>query len=105
MNYPKPKKRPLPKPPASEKPEPENPLASVVEKQVLEAIGKINRLVKIRAKNVFDNSWRVNVWCEIDSETELCIIAQLKIKYSYFVKTDKEGNIISSDPELGVECG
>ena len=104
MNYPKPKKRPLPKPPVAETPEPENPLAPLVQKQVLDAIGKIDRMVKIRARNVFNNNWRVNIWCEVDSETELCVIPQLKIKYSYFVKTDEEGNIISSDPKLGFEC-
>ena len=104
MNYPKPKKRSLPKPPVAEQPEPQNPLAPLVQKQVLDAIGKIDRMVKIRARNVFNNNWRVNIWCEIDSETALCVIPQLKLKYSYFVKTDEEGNIISSDPELGIHC-
>tara|TARA_Y100001938_G_scaffold122892_1_gene171693 strand:+ start:1206 stop:1523 length:318 start_codon:yes stop_codon:yes gene_type:complete len=104
MNYPKPKKRPLPKPPVAETPEPQNPLAPFVQKQVLDAIGKIDRMVKIRAKNVFNNNWRVNIWCEVDSETELCVIPQLKIKYSYFVRTDEEGKIIDSDPALGVQC-
>ena len=103
MNYPKPKKRSLPKPPAAEKSEPQNPLAPFVQKQVTDAIGKVDRMIKIKARNVFEDNWRVNIWCEVDTHTELCIIPELKIKHSYFVKTDKEGNIISSDPELGVE--
>tara|TARA_R110000751_G_scaffold296555_1_gene405824 strand:+ start:778 stop:1095 length:318 start_codon:yes stop_codon:yes gene_type:complete len=76
---------------------------SFVEKQVVEAIGKIDRMKKIRATNVFDNNWRVDIWCELDDAKEY-MIPRLKIKYSYFVGTNSEGNIISSDPELGIEC-
>lgn len=79
-------------------------LESVIKKQVIEAIGKIERMTKIRAKNVFDSNWRVDIWCELDDSKEEYLIPRLKIKYSYFVVVDAEGNIINSDPELGTEC-
>ena len=63
----------------------------------------LDRMKKIRATNVFDNNWRVDIWCELDDAKEY-MIPRLKIKYSYFVGTNSEGNIISSDPELGIEC-
>lgn len=79
----------------------ENTHKSFVEKQVLEGVGKIDNLKMIRAKNVFDNNWRVDIWCE--TETEGCIVPKLDIRYSYFIRADKEGNIINSSPELGIE--
>ena len=79
----------------------ENTHKPFVEKQVLEVIGKIKNMKMIRAYNVFDNNWRVNIWCE--TKTEGCIVPKLDIRYSYFIRADKEGNIINSSPELGVE--
>tara|TARA_R110002110_G_scaffold3883_5_gene20121 strand:+ start:928 stop:1242 length:315 start_codon:yes stop_codon:yes gene_type:complete len=74
---------------------------SFVKNQVTERVGKIDDLKMIRAKNVFDNNWRVDIWCE--TKTEGCIVPKLDIRYSYFIRADKEGNIINSSPELGVE--
>ena len=73
-------------------------LESVVKKQVIKAVGKIDRMKKIRARNVFDSNWRVDIWCE--SDTEECLVPKVNIKYSYFIKTDAEGIIINSSPEL-----
>jgi hypothetical protein len=74
---------------------------SFVKNQVIERVGKIDDLKMIKANNVFDNNWRVDIWCE--TKTEGCIVPKLDIRYSYFIRADKEGNIINSSPELGVE--
>tara|TARA_R100001244_G_scaffold88623_1_gene67504 strand:- start:278 stop:571 length:294 start_codon:yes stop_codon:yes gene_type:complete len=79
-------------------------LESVIKKQVIEAVGKIDGMKKIRASNVFDSNWRVDIWCESDSESEQYLIPKVDIRYSYFIKADAEGNIINSSPELGTKC-
>ena len=76
-------------------------LESVIKKQVIEAIGKIDGMQKIRARNVFDSNWRVDIFCASDAEE--CLVPKVNIKYSYFIKTDAEGSIINSSPELGIE--
>ena len=103
MNYPKPKKLFSPSSQKiTEKATLEDNHKSFVTSQVIEAVGKIDDMKKIKASNVFDNNWRVDIWCE--SETEGCLIPRVEIRYSYFVRTDKEGNIIKSSPELGAKC-
>ena len=74
-------------------------LESVIKKQVIEAVGKIDGMKKIRASNVFDSNWRVDIWCESesDSASEQYLIPKVDIRYSYFIKADAEGNIIETD--------
>ena len=75
-------------------------LEPIVKKQILDVIGDISEISLFRAKRLWDYNWRVDIWCRTKSETELSIFKSARIKYSYFIKTDEAGNIISSDPEL-----
>ena len=79
-------------------------LEPIIKKQVLDAIGSVPHISMFRAKRLWDYNWRVNIWCEYDSETELSILKKTRIAYSYFIRTDKEGNILKCDPELGEKC-
>ena len=81
----------------------QNELEGVIKKQVFDAIGTVKDMSKFRAKRLWDYNWRVNIWCEYESETELSVLKRTRIAYSYFIRTDKEGNNLNSDPELGVK--
>jgi hypothetical protein len=78
-------------------------LEPIIKKQVFDIIGSVPDISMFRAKRLWDYNWRVNIWCEYDSETELSVLKRTRIAYSYFIRTDKEGNILNSDPELGVK--
>ena len=78
-------------------------LEPTIKKQVFDAIGSVPDISMFRAKRLWDYNWRVNIWCEYDSKTELSVLKRTRIAYSYFIRTDKEGNILNSDPELGVK--
>lgn len=74
---------------------------SNVKHQVLESLGKPENLYKIRASNVFYDSWRVDIWTWrwLDEETK--ITKSLRIEYSYFIKYNKNlGRIIESNPPI-----
>ena len=76
-------------------------IASFVKEQVIGRLGKPDTLKYIRANNVFDNNWRVDVWCHFESE--VAMIKPANIKHSYFVKVDEHGKFISSSPEIKKE--
>lgn len=78
-------------------------LEPIIKKQIFDVIGSVSHISMFRAKRLWDYNWRVNIWCEYDSETEMSILKKTRIAYSYFIRTDKEGNILNSDPELGVK--
>ena len=69
-----------------------------VESQILEALSDIKQHHKITACNVFGRNWRVNVWLKEDSNEYL--LGKWDIRYSFFVSTDEDGWIISSNPKL-----
>ena len=75
-------------------------LKSFVEEQVIAKLGKPTELNFIRASNVFDNRWRVDVWCYYDSTVTIMPTKCSNIKHSYFVHTDEHGKIINSSPEI-----
>ena len=78
-------------------------LKSFVEEQVIAKLGKPSNLNFIRASNVFNNRWRVDVWCY--HKVEGCISEQScsMIDHSYFIHTDEHGKITKSDPEINKE--
>ena len=76
-------------------------LEGVVKKQIFDAIGTVQDTSKFRAKRLWDYNWRVNIWCEYESKTELSVLKRTTITHSYFIRTDKEGVITYSDPPLG----
>ena len=76
-------------------------VSSFVKEQVLSRLGQPDTLKFVNAANVFDNNWRVDVWCHFESE--VAMIKPAKIKHSYFVKVDEHGKFISSSPEIKKE--
>lgn len=76
-------------------------VSSFVKEQVLSRLGQPDTIKFVKAANVFDNNWRVDVWCHFESE--VAMIKPAKIKHSYFVKVDEHGKFISSSPEIKKE--
>jgi len=78
-------------------------IENFVGEQVMNRLGeKPKNFNFIRASNVFDNSWRVDIWCTKDADGTLTSIKDNTIEYSYFIKADSDGKIISSDPEITI---
>ena len=78
-------------------------LKSFVEEQVIAKLGKPTELNFVRASNVFDNRWRVDVWCYFDSTVTIMPTKSSNIKHSYFIHVDEHGKIIDSSPEINKE--
>tara|TARA_Y100001938_G_scaffold140883_1_gene209759 strand:+ start:6296 stop:6562 length:267 start_codon:yes stop_codon:yes gene_type:complete len=76
----------------------------IITRQVLDAHGRMDDLKEVRMRNVFDNRWRVNVWCYYEDPNLMSNLTRpATIKYSYFIRVDDSGNIVHSDPELGTQ--
>jgi hypothetical protein len=73
---------------------------SVVIDQMAELLGTVPNLHNIKASNVFNNNWRVDVWCNQQNDERLSLTANTLIEYSYFVTTDDKGKILKSKPEI-----
>jgi len=74
----------------------------IITRQVLDAHGELEGLKEVRMSNVFDNRWRVNVWCYYEDPNLMSnLVRPAKIKYSYFLHVDDAGKILKSSPELG----
>jgi|TARA_R110002110_G_scaffold280154_1_gene494904 hypothetical protein len=73
----------------------------IITRQVLDAHGELKDLKEIRLYNVFDNKWRINVWCYYENESIMSIFRPATIKYSYFVHVDDACKILKSCPKLG----
>ncbi len=78
-------------------------LVEFVKEQVLNKLGKPKNLDFIRASNIFENRWRIDVWCHFDSTVTIMPTKCSKIFHSYFVRTDTDGQIIYSNPEIEKE--
>ena len=75
-------------------------LKSFVEQQVITKLGKPPNLKFVRASNVFDNRWRVDVWCNYDSTQTMMKTQCSHIFHSYFIHVDEHGKITKSSPEI-----
>ena len=85
----------------ADKPKPVLNHEASVTRQVLDALGTLDNLHKIRACNVFDRNWRVDIWTWKWLDEESKITKSMVIEHSFFVKYDEDaGRIISSDPEI-----
>jgi hypothetical protein len=73
---------------------------SVVIDQMVELLGTVPNLHNIKAVNVFNNNWRVDVWCNQQNDERLSLTSNALIEYSYFVTTDDKGKILKSKPEI-----
>ena len=71
----------------------------VVEQVLSKMNGKPENFYKVKAHNVFDNNWRVDIWCSRDTEDET-LTQRILIDYSYFIKADDTGKILNSDPSI-----
>ena len=78
-------------------------LESFVKEQVINKLGKPKNLHFIRASNIFENRWRIDVWCYFDSKETIMPTKCSKIFHSYFAHTDTDGQIIYSNPEIEKE--
>jgi len=65
--------------------------------EIYSILGKPDTLVKASAKNVFNNSYRVNLWCE--KEQKNLSVTTKYIKHSYMARVRPTGEIIF-EPEL-----
>ena len=59
-------------------------LTEIIIRQVLDEHGEIEDLREVRAFNVFDNRWRIDIWCDFDSTQTIMPTRCSKIFYSYF---------------------
>tara|TARA_Y100000310_G_C20464384_1_gene706908 strand:- start:555 stop:866 length:312 start_codon:yes stop_codon:yes gene_type:complete len=75
-------------------------IKSFIEEQVINKLGKPKNLNFIKTGNVFDNRWRVDVWCYYDSANTMMPTQCSKIFHSYFIHADEDGKIINSSPEI-----
>jgi len=78
-------------------------LESFVKEQVINKLGKPKNLHFIRASNIFENRWRIDVWCHYDSTITIMPTKCSKIFHSYFAHTDTDGQITYSNPEIKKE--
>jgi len=79
-------------------------LERFVSEQVISKLGgKPPSFHSIRSKNVFNDKWRVDVFCYVETATENAIYLDKRINYSFFVKADGSGKILNSDPNISIE--
>ena len=76
-------------------------LSEIIIRQVLDGHGEIKDLREVRASNVFDNRWRIDIWCHYDSTQTIMKTVCAKIFYSYFIHVNESGNITKCSPPLG----
>jgi hypothetical protein len=76
-----------------------------IKKEVMSHLKNVNNIYKVRVKHLWDHRWRVNIWCQHESKTELSLLPIISIDYSYFVRTNDDGKILNSDPKLGAKFG
>ena len=78
-------------------------LEAFVKEQVLQKLGTPTNLSHITAGNMWENRWRVNVWCTHEPRGEVCMVKAQSIDYSYFIHTSEDGTIIKSSPKIEKE--
>jgi hypothetical protein len=49
---------------------------------------------KIKAINVYENNWRVDVYTKAQIEIE-CIVSRMEISDSFFIRVDENGKILT----------
>ena len=68
----------------------------IIKEAVLERLGKPTNLWKIDVIHLWDNRYRVNMWCEKKGR----IGSTYRITDSFFVITSPEGGIVESRPQI-----
>tara|TARA_R100000808_G_scaffold21006_1_gene45410 strand:- start:3833 stop:4123 length:291 start_codon:yes stop_codon:yes gene_type:complete len=68
----------------------------VIQKKVLEGLGRPKGLKSVKVKNVFGNKWRINIY--VEKQTDLCDIPVSVISDSFFCEF--KNNKLTCDPKL-----
>ena len=69
--------------------------------RVLELLGKPPNLREITATNLWDDRWRVNVWCIEKKQLECSMADCHHIPHSYFLRYNPDSKeIIRCDPKI-----
>ncbi len=68
-------------------------LNALIGEQVLHALGKPEKLLKVQVRPLWDDKYRVNVLVGADA---VCA----KIPHSYFVVADGDGNVLTATPTI-----
>lgn len=76
-------------------------LVATVKKNVLKALGRPTGFHSISCVNVFNNNFRVNVFCMIGDGR--AVFPAIRITQSFFVKIDGNGEILASEPSIHKE--
>jgi len=76
-------------------------LDKIIINDVMDRLGKPKNLSFVTAANLWSNRWRVNVWTQVDVETECGFSKGYRIPHSYFLHYDTElSKITHSDPKI-----
>lgn len=68
-------------------------LNAVIEEQVLHALGRPEDLFQVQVRGLWEDHFRANVFVGKDA-------ASVKVAHSYFLVTDKDGQIVKSTPSI-----
>jgi len=71
-----------------------------LERQVLERLGEPENLHQIAVKPLWDDFYRINVFCEEEAAGIRMALSEYRITDSFFVQASPEGGIIRSEPEI-----
>ncbi len=68
-------------------------LTNLIEEQVIHTLGTPVNLLKVQARLLWENHYRVNVFVGPD-------VASAKVSNSYFLSVGSDGNILASEPKI-----
>lgn len=68
-------------------------LSNHIEEQVIHTLGTPVNLLKVQARLLWENHYRVNVFVGPD-------VASAKVSNSYFLSVGTDGNILASEPKI-----
>ena len=74
-------------------------LEQKVEKLVIDILGKPKYFSQIRARNVYSDRWRVDIYCEVPRQGGLTNMPSTEISDSFFI-VFRNNEIFRSDPPL-----
>jgi hypothetical protein len=79
---------------------PQDKSRNKVKEKVLNRLGRPSDLFKIDAYNVYDNKWRINVWCDRKpKEDSNCTVESKELRHSYFCVMT-EGGTLRCKPKI-----
>ena len=77
---------------------PSEEVKQAIEQKVIKRLGKPPGFDQIEAKHLWDNKWRVNVWCKFYNSTDK-VVPSFNISDSFFVEVSKT-NRVSASPRI-----